>query len=91
MKTPSSSPYVIPELVCTECGNSLRHKIERQNNGKLVAGNQCKFFCDTCQYGLIVFLEFASTTGVAYEPKVPTQGTISGPVNAPKKEPANVA
>lgn len=69
MKRPQLSPYIIPQLRCAECGDEMRPKIDRQNNGKIV-GAQVTFFCDKCESADSVFLQHANTIAAKYEPPV---------------------
>jgi predicted RNA-binding Zn-ribbon protein involved in translation (DUF1610 family) len=47
-KMPSFSPYEAPDLICPECGNTMRLEISKHANGKVQA---LTYFCDSCEYG----------------------------------------
>jgi hypothetical protein len=54
MKLPNTSPLCVANLICTECGNKLRLKIDRLNSGKPSAFS---YYCDTCEYGFAAELD----------------------------------
>jgi len=85
-KVPEFAPLEAPNLLCHGCGNGMRRKIDRFNNGKIQA---VTYYCDFCEYGFVSSMPHHNGTMGKYEkpelPKAPI------PAEVPKKPVEEVA
>jgi hypothetical protein len=69
MTLPALNPIEAPDLVCTECGATMRRTVQKhKSTGRL---EKILYFCDTekCKYGVSVTLEHKNAQNTPYVPK----------------------
>lgn len=64
MARPAFSPVKLETLLCTGCSRNMRPAINSMGNGKFVS---LTYYCDTCQYGHEVSVDYATGMPAKYD------------------------